>query len=161
MLVGILSGPNANQQFRCRIGDPPGRVAPAEKRLTEYKDSQLPRSTGGLKNARIAIGSSAAALASQRRGLVPRSLRYEFDAERRFSERPLSRPFRIVSIGLSADLAEYFVGNLGDMTTLEACPFELVLGRLAAAVEASDGGRTVGSTTGDLTQLSQPTEAVG
>src|ERR1700694_4588043 len=56
---------------------------------------------------------------------------------------------------------EYFVGNLGHMATLVARAFELVLARLAAAVEAGDGGGSVGRTTGNLTQLSQPSEAVG
>src|ERR1700676_4185087 len=94
-------------------------------------------------------------------------------------QRPLSNRFKIVNIGLSGNivaatpscswlaivwlsgLAEDFVGNLGHMATLVARAFELVLARLAAAVEAGDGGGTVGRTTRNLTQLSQPTEAVG
>src|SRR5450432_1470239 len=93
-------------------------------------------------------------------------------------QRPLSNRFNIVKIGLSGNivadtpscswlvivwlsgLAEDFVGNLGHMATLVARAFELVLARLAAAVEAGDGGGSVGRTTGDLTQLSQPSEAV-
>src|SRR5450631_1609109 len=93
-------------------------------------------------------------------------------------QRPPSNRFKIENIGPSDDivadtascswlaivwlsgLAEDFVGNLGHMATLIARAFELVLARLAAAVEAGDSGGSVGRTTGNLTQLSQPSEAV-
>src|SRR5260370_40314999 len=57
-------------------------------------------------------------------------------------------------------LAEDFVGNFGHVATLVARSFELVLARLAAAVEAGDRGGAIGRAARDLTQLSQPSEAV-
>src|SRR5258708_37022066 len=93
-------------------------------------------------------------------------------------QRPLRKRFKIANIGLSGNivadppscswsamvwlsgLAEEFVGNLGHMATLVACAFELVRGRLAAAVEACDGAGAIGRAAGDLSQLRQPCEAV-
>src|SRR5882762_6625130 len=95
-------------------------------------------------------------LALHRRGLVgpvPRSRRYEYDAECCLSRGHSATGSRSCILGCQSlpGLAEEVVGNLGHMAALVARALEFVLARLAAAVEAGDGGGSVGRSTGYLT----------